>query len=85
MSACLDPAQTVQVPETWPEYNEIEREYVEPRLSEIAETPEPEDAVLFVGDSITQAADLASLFPGQPMVSAPSRSTLRPTGRTRLQ
>ena len=67
LSACLEPAQTAHVPDTWPEYNEIEREYVEPRLAEVAATPEPEGAVLFVGDSITQGADLASLFPGQPV------------------
>ena len=66
LSACLEPASTAPgAPEVWPEYNEVEREYVEPRLTEIAETPEPEGAVLFVGDSITQGADLASLFPGQ--------------------
>ena len=69
LTACSEPAITAgaQVPETWPEYNAVEREYVEPRLSEIASTPEPDGAVLFVGDSITQAADLATLFPGQPV------------------
>ena len=60
-------ASAVQVPEVWPEYNEVERDYVEPRLMEIAQTSEPEDAVLFLGDSITQAADLAALFPGVPV------------------
>ena len=67
LSACLEPASTVEAPDVWPEYNAVEREYVEPRLADIAGTPEPEGAVLFVGDSITQAADLASLFPGQPV------------------
>ena len=65
--ACSESAIQAGAPDVWPGYDEGAREYVVPRLSEIALAPEPEGAILFVGDSITQGADLASLFPGQPV------------------
>ena len=52
------------VPQAWEGLVPEGRAHVEQRLAEIADTPEPESGVLFVGDSITEGADLAVLFPG---------------------
>ena len=67
LAACSASETASQAPEIWAEYNEVEREYVLPRLTEIAATPEPDDAILFIGDSITQGADLSAMFPGYPV------------------